>query len=977
MNGSDEINGTENPELESGELSGTVHLSEMYQNWFLDYASYVILERAVPEISDGLKPVQRRILHAMKDLDDGRFNKVANIIGHTMKYHPHGDASIGDALVQLGQKELLVDTQGNWGNILTGDSAAAPRYIEARPSKFALEVLFNPKTTVWQASYDGRNREPVTLPAKFPLLLAQGVEGIAVGLASKILPHNFRELVEASIKILREEDFELYPDFPTGGMVDVSRYNDGLRGGKIRLRARIQVEDKKTLVIREIPFGTNTSSIIDSILAANDKGKIKIRKIDDNTARDVEVMIHLAAGVSPDTTLDALYAFTDCEVSISPNSCVIDNGKPRFMGVSEILRVNTNKTVELLKLELQIRRNELTDQLHYSSLEKIFIENEVYEGIKKCKTSEAIDLAIQEGLKPFEHLFIREVQDDDIHRLRKIPIERISRFNAARADEVIEGYKREIGEVDGYLAHLIGYAIDYFTHILSKYGKGRERRTEIRSFENIEAAKVAAATQKLYVNRDEGFAGSALKKDEFVCDCSDIDDIIVFRDDGTFIVTRIAEKSFVGKNIIHIAVFKKNDNRTVYNLVYRDGKNGKILVKRFSVVGITRDKEYAVTKGTPGSKILYFTANPNGEAEIVRVDLKPKPRLKKTWFDFDFAEVSIKGRSSMGNTLTKFAVRRIEQRQEGVSTLGSLNIWYDDTVQRLNTEGRGVLLGAFSGSDRIITFMQSGCYRLTSFDLSTHFDIDMIVIEKFDPERIYTAVYQEHETTHHFVKRFRAEITERKVEFIEESDKLILFTTDKLPRLLLMYDMEHKTKGAEHEEISVHEYIGVKGFKAKGKRLATHPLRTIAWLEPEPDPEPEDDSLYGPEPDPDAGTGDDDSGLEMDSETPPEPGLLSEHESEPDNGPGSEHDEADVNEPAGFELLSVDIVPRAGSLLPEEDDQSAGSQLTDTSGMVRVKDVHGDTAPKKRGRKKKPDNQPGSGRDEDEGGEAIQMQLPL
>jgi topoisomerase-4 subunit A len=828
---SDEFNGIDNPELESGTLSGTVHLSDMYQNWFLDYASYVILERAVPEITDGLKPVQRRILHAMKELDDGRYNKVANIIGHTMKYHPHGDASIGDALVQLGQKELLIDTQGNWGNILTGDSAAAPRYIEARPSKFAHEVLFNHKTTAWQLSYDGRNKEPVALPAKFPLLLAQGVEGIAVGLASKILPHNFIELIDASIFILKDEPFELYPDFLTGGMVDVSKYNDGLRGGKIRLRARINQEDKKTLVIREIPYGTTTSSIIDSILAANDKGKIKIRKIDDNTAQNVEILIHLAPGVSPDTTMDALYAFTECEVSISPNACVIEGGKPRFLGVSEILRINTRRTVELLKLELDIRKQELLEHLHYSSLEKIFIENEIYEGIKKCRSSEEIDTAIFTGLKPFAKQIIREVTTEDVQRLRKIPIERISRYNASRAEEVMEGIRRELDEVEHHLAHLIEYAIEYFTQIRKKFGKGRERRTEIRSFDTIEAAKVAAANQKLYVNRLEGFAGTGMRKDEYVCDCSDIDDIIVFRDDGTFMVFRVSDKQFVGKNILHISVFNRNDSRTVYNLIYRDGKNGKIMVKRFSVLGITRDKEYNATKGTPGSKVLYFTANPNGEAEVVRIDLKPKPRMKKNWFDFDFAGVAIKGRSSMGNTLTKYAVRKIEQRQEGVSTLGSLNIWYDDTVQRLNTDGRGTLLGDFSGSDRVLTIQRSGNYRLTSFDLTTHFDEDMILIEKFDPEKVFTLVYRENESGHLYMKRFRVEQTDRKVDFLENKDTLVLLSGDPAPRLLMMFDMTRKSKGSAHEEIDAVAFIGIKGFRARGKRLTVHELDSINWLE--------------------------------------------------------------------------------------------------------------------------------------------------
>jgi len=835
----DEINNTngtenDNPELESGELRGAIHLSSMYKDWFLDYASYVILERAVPEVMDGLKPVQRRILHAMKELDDGRYNKVANIIGHTMKYHPHGDASIGDALVQLGQNYLLIDTQGIWGIVLTGDIASAPRYIEARLSKFALEVLFNTKTTVWKASYDGRNREPMALPAKFPLLLAQGGEGIAVGLASKILPHNFNELIDASIKILQDKEFELFPDFLTGGFVDVSKYNDGTRGGKIRSRARISQLDKKTLVITEIPFGTTTNSIIDSILAANDKGKIKIKKIDDNTSQNVEILIQLVPGVSPDTTMDALYAFTDCEVSISPNTCVIANGKPSFMGVSEILRISTASTLDLLRRELEIRRDELKEQLHFASLEKIFIEKEIYEGIKKCKTGEEIDKAIIRGFKPYLDILIRPIEDDDLHRLRKIPIERISRFNSDKADESIRDIGINIEEVENHLAHLVDYAVEYFRQIKKKYGKGRDRKSEIRGFDTIEAVKVAAATQRLYVNREEGFAGTSLRKDEFVTECSDIDDIIVFRQNGTFVVTKVSDKVFVGQEIIHIAVFNKNDERTVYNLIYRDGKNGRIMVKRFNVMGVTRDKEYFITRGTPDSRVLYFTANPNGEAEIVRIELRPKPRLKKLNFDFDFTTVAIKGRGSIGNILTRYSVKKIEQRQEGVSTLGSRLIWYDDTVKRLNTEDRGVLLGDFSGADRIVTLMQSGHYRLTSFDLSTHFDEDMILIEKYDPEKVFTAVYEDTKTKSFYVKRFMIESTERKMDFIgeEEKNRLVSLSGDKYPRLDIAFDMKLKTKGAEKEEIAVHEFIGVKGFKAKGKRISVHAVKKIEFLEP-------------------------------------------------------------------------------------------------------------------------------------------------
>jgi len=825
------LNG-EHPELESGKLKEAIHLDAMYQNWFLDYASYVILERAVPEILDGLKPVQRRLLHAMKELDDGRYNKVANIIGHTMKYHPHGDASIGDALVQLGQKDLLIDTQGNWGNIHTGDSAAAPRYIEARPSKFSLDVVFNPKTTNWKASYDGRNKEPITLPVKFPLLLAMGVEGIAVGLASKILPHNFNELIEASIKVLQGKEFELFPDFPTGGLADVSKYNEGLRGGKIRLRAKVSLLDKKTLVISEIPYGTTTESVIESILTANDKGKIKIRKIDDNTARNVEILIHLAPGVSPDTTMDALYAFTQCEIPISANCCIIEDGKPRFVGVSEILRISTGHTVHLLKKELEIRLNELNEQLHYASIEKIFIENEVYEGIKKCKTDEEIDKAIRKGMKPFEHEFIRPLSDDDIKRLRKIPIERISKFNSNKADDVINGIREEMEVVKNHLAYLTEYAIDHFRQIRKKYGKERDRRTELRNFESIEAVKVAAANEKLYINREQGFAGTSLRRDEFVCDCSDIDDIIVFRSDGTFMVTKVADKVFIGHDVIHIQVFMKNDNRTIYNLIYRDGKNGKIMVKRFAVPGVTRDKEYTVTKGTSGSKVLYFSANPNGEAEVVKVDLKPKPRIKKNSFDFNFADLAIKGRNSIGNTLTKYAIKKIEIRQEGVSTLGSLKIWYDDTVMRLNTEERGTLLGAFSGADRIIIFSRLGHYRFSSFDLSSHFDEDMLRIEKYDPQRVYTIIYQDPKTKQYFIKRFIPEPTEKKLEFIDSADQFFSLSIDFRPQLQILFDMKQKSKGADQEEVNVEEFIGVKGYKAKGKRLTSYPVKKLNWLEP-------------------------------------------------------------------------------------------------------------------------------------------------
>lgn len=829
------------PELEGGELQQTLHLSGMYQNWFLDYASYVILERAVPDIMDGLKPVQRRILHSMYELDDGRFNKVANIVGHTMKYHPHGDASIGDALVQLGQKELLIDMQGNWGNIHTGDSAAASRYIEARLSKFALEVMFNSKTTRWKASYDGRNKEPMALPVKFPLLLAQGVEGIAVGLASKILPHNFNELIDASIKILRNEDFDLLPDFITAGLADCSRYNDGMRGGKVRVRARINQIDKKTLVITEIPFGCTTGGLIDTIIAANEKGKIKIRKIDDNTARDVEILIHLMPGVSPDTTIDALFAFTDCEISISPNSCVIDNGRPRFVGMKEMLRISTKNTVDLLKRELEIRLNELMENLLFSSLEKIFIEKRIYRDIEECKTWEAVIEAIDTGLIPYKPQFYRIITTDDILRLTEIRIKRISKFNSFKADEVMRSLEVEIEEVKNHLANLIDFAIYYFQNIRKKYGKDRYRKTEIRNFDNIEATMVAAATLKLYVNRAEGFAGTSLKKDEFVGDCSDIDDIVVFRDDGTFIVTRVVDKVFIGENIQHIDIFKKNDERTIYNMAYQDGRSGAAYVKRFAVMGITRDKEYALTRGKPGSKVLYFTANPNGESEVVKVFHKPRPKLKKLVFDFDFGELAIKGRSSQGNILSKYPVRKIIQEEKGLSTLAARSIWYDDTVKRLNADQRGKLLGEFKEDDKILTVMRSGHYRIMNFDLSNHFEEDMLLIEKFKPNKPLSAVYYNGEKSTYFLKRFLLELTDKKTDFIgeEKGSILVVVSADWLPVLHIRFDEKLNKKPVDDEQVNVSAFIDIMGFKAKGKRLSNWAIKRVELLEPLPFEEPE------------------------------------------------------------------------------------------------------------------------------------------
>jgi len=820
---------------ELSELKQTVQLSGMYENWFLDYASYVILERAVPELLDGLKPVHRRILHAMKELEDGRYNKVANIIGHTMKYHPHGDASIGDALVQMGQKDLLIDCQGNWGNIFTGDSAAASRYIEARLSKFALEVVFNSNITRYKVSYDGRNKEPINLPVKFPLLLHQGVEGIAVGLASKILPHNFNELIDASINLLEGKETNIYPDFPTGGSIDVSKYNDGLRGGKVRVRARISQFDKKTLVINDIPFGTTTTSLIDSIVAANDKGKIKIKKIEDNTSEHVEILIYLAPGISPDQTIDALYAFTDCEISISPNCCVIENDRPRFLSVKEILDVSTDNTVNLLKLELEFRMQELMEDLLFAGLEKIFIEKHIYRDIEECKTWDAVIKAIDKGLTPFKKNFYRTITRDDIVKLTEIKIKRISKFNSIKANETIKALEKEIKEIEYNLDHIIDFAIAWFTRIKEKYGEGRERKTEIRNFDTIEAVRVVATNQKLYVNREEGFAGMGLKKDEYVCECSDIDDIIVFRGDGTFIVTKVADKVFVGNNIIHINVFFKNYDRTIYNMIYQDGLRGNVMMKRFAVTGVTRDKEYSLTKGTKESKVLYFTVNPNGEAEVVTVYLRPKPKLKKLAFDLDFSQLAIKGRNSMGNIVTRHSIRKIVKKEEGVSTLGDLDIWFDDTVMRLNTEKRGKYLGAYGGDDKILTIMSSGELKLHGYDLSTHFDEDMILIEKYNHGTIVSAMYWDGELQMHYLKRFDVDANIKKANFIGEhpESKLEFVFTDSLPRLEIEFKPV-KNKQRPNEIVLVADFISVKSYKAKGKRLTAFPVEKITPLEPIP-----------------------------------------------------------------------------------------------------------------------------------------------
>ncbi|RTE51775.1 DNA gyrase/topoisomerase IV subunit A [Arenibacter aquaticus] len=813
----------------------------MYKDWFLDYASYVILERAVPAIEDGFKPVQRRIMHALKELDDGRYNKVANVVGHTMQYHPHGDASIADAMVQIGQKDLLIDTQGNWGNILTGDSAAASRYIEARLTKFALEVVYSPKITEWQLSYDGRKKEPVNLPVKFPLLLAQGAEGIAVGLSTKVLPHNFNELIDASIKHLKGKKFTIFPDFPTSGVIDVSNYNDGMRGGKIRVRAKIQQLDKNTLVIKEIPYGTNTSSLIDSILKANDKGKIKIKKIEDNTAAEVEILVHLPSGLSPDKTIDALYAFTSCESSISPLGCIIEDNKPLFIGVTEMLRRSTDYTVELLKSELEIQLGELEEQWHFASLERIFIENRIYRDIEEEETWEGVIAAIDKGLAPHTKHLKRKVTEEDIVRLTEIRIKRISKFDLDKAQQHLDSLEEKIAEVKHHLANLIEFAINYFKSLKEKYGKGRERKSEIRIFDDIEATKVVIRNTKLYVNKEEGFVGTSLRRDEYVTDCSDIDDIIVFTRDGKMMVAKVDSKIFVGKNIIHVAVFKKKDKRTTYNMIYKDGKGGASYIKRFNVTSVTRDKLYDLTTGKPQSEVLYFTANPNGEAEVITVHLRQVGSVKKLKWDIDFADVLIKGRGSKGNIVTKYSVKRIELKEKGVSTLKPRKIWFDEVVRRLNVDGRGELLGEFKGEDMLLVVTQKGVAKTFTPNLSTHFDEDMIVLEKWNPNKPLSAVYYEGEKERYYVKRFLIENENKEDLFISEHPKsfLELISTDWKPVIEIEFVKPRGKDAKPNQTVELEEFIAIKGIKALGNQLTADKVKNINALDPLPYEEPE------------------------------------------------------------------------------------------------------------------------------------------
>ena len=827
---------------DSGNHETITKVTGMYKEWFLDYASYVILERAVPAIEDGFKPVQRRIMHSMKDLDDGRYNKVANIVGHTMQYHPHGDASIADAMVQIGQKDLLIDTQGNWGNILTGDRAAASRYIEARLSKFALDVVYNPKITEWQASYDGRRKEPINLPVMFPLLLAQGGEGIAVGLSTKILPHNFIELIDASVKHLKGKRFTILPDFPTAGIADFTNYNDGMRGGKVRVRAQISQRDKNTLVITEIPFGTTTSSLIDSILKANDKGKIKIKKIEDNTAAEVEILIHLPSGLSPDKTIDALFAFTSCETSISPLGCVIEDNKPYFVGVTEMLRRSTDNTVQLLKSELEIKLGEFEEQWHFASLERIFIEKRIYRDIEEEETWDGVINAIDKGLQPHIKHLKRAITVEDITRLTEIRIKRISKFDIDKAQQKIDALEDQIAEVKHHLANLIDYAIAYFERLKKEYGEGKERKTEIRVFDDVDATKVVIRNTKLYVNREEGFVGTSLKRDEYVCDCSDIDDIICFTNDGKMMVTKVDSKTFVGKNIIHVAVFKKKDKRTIYNMIYRDGKGGPSYVKRFAVTSITRDREYDLTNGNKGSALWYFSANPNGEAEVVTIMLRQVGSIKKLKWDLDFADVLIKGRASKGNRVTKYAIKRVELKEKGVSTLKPRKIWFDDTVQRLNVEGRGELIGEFRGEDRLLIINQSGMVKTIIPELTTHFDNDMIVLEKWIPKKPISAIYYDGEKERYYVKRFVIEQEGKEESFISDhkDSQLEIVSTDWRPMVDVEFTKERGKDRKPNMEVNLEEFISVKGINALGNQLTKDKINQINLLDPLPYEAPEE-----------------------------------------------------------------------------------------------------------------------------------------
>jgi topoisomerase-4 subunit A len=822
---------------DGGDVLHSIALDGLYQNWFLDYASYVILERAVPRIEDGFKPVQRRIMHSLKEMDDGRFNKVANIIGNTMQYHPHGDAAIGEAIVNIGQKDILIETQGNWGDVRTGDSAAAPRYIEARLSKFALEVVYNAQTTEWQLSYDGRKKEPVTLPVKFPLLLAQGVEGIAVGLSTKILPHNFCELIKASIDVLKGKNPKIFPDFPTGGTADFTEYNQGLRGGKIKVRAKIEIIDKKTLAIKEIPFSTTTTSLMESIVKASEKGQIKVKQVVDNTAKDVEILIHLQPAQSPEIAMDALYAFTDCEISISPNACVIVEDKPQFMAVNQILKYNTDLTVKLLKQELEIRKGELMEKILFSSLEKIFIENRIYRNIEEAESWEEVISIIDKGLKPHKKKFHREIITDDIVRLTEIKIKRISKFDGFKADEQLRDLEKELKETQQHLRHLTDYAISYFQNLLEKYGKGRERKTEMKSFQSVTAVEVIANNQKLYVNRADGFAGYGLKRDEYICDCSELDDVIVIRKDGKALVSRIQEKAFMGKDILYIGIWKKGDDRMVYNVIYSDAKTGKGFAKRFNMPGVIRDKEYDLTQGESNSKIHYVTGNPNGEAEVVEVKLTPSSTARKKIFEFDFADLEIKGRAARGNTITKYPIRKVEFLKAGSSTLSKLNLWYDADSGRLNKDQRGKYLGKFDGDDKIIVFMRNGSYKITSYELTNRYEPERVLhLEKFHPERPISAVYVDGETKQYMVKRFMIETSTADKEFVFISEaigsRLVAVTTSETPEVEVEVS-KGKDKPKKSEVVNLEELVDIKGWKALGNRLSEHKVTRVTVVQDE------------------------------------------------------------------------------------------------------------------------------------------------